>query len=151
MSDPAVNSSSPNAALTMEAFFTRERANEGIEFPLDYPDGRPSPFRLKIRGVDSDAFKAAKADSRRRLLEIAQRNNKVEIDAIDADAEHVRLISTLVVGWTFPQPFTPDAVFKFLKEAPQIVEQIDRISARRGLFMPKDLKDSISSLNTKSD
>ncbi len=134
----APESNSP-AAGTMEAFFTRERANEGIEFPLDFPDGRPSPYRIKIRGADSDTFKEAKAESRRRLLDIAQRKDKgASIDAVDADAEHIRLVASLVVSWTFPEPCTPANVAKLLKEAPQIFEQIDRIAARRSLFCKKD-------------
>ena len=133
----------------MQAFFTRERANEGIEFPLDLPDGTPTAHRLRILGVDADKFKAAKADSKRRLLELAQKMDKAAIDAIDAEAEHLRLVATLVVGWTFPQECTPENVFNLLREAPQIAEQIDRVAARRSLFMPKDLKNSTDLPNPK--
>lgn len=148
MSD--ANSSGQTAAQTMSSFFTRERANEGIEFTLDLPDGTPTKHRIKIRGMDSDAFKAAKADSRRRLLELAQRASKAEIDAVDADAENIRLVATLVVSWTFSEDCTHEGVCKLLREAPQIAEQIDRIAGRRALFMRKESPNSTPSQSPKS-
>ncbi len=152
-----MNSASPEttapaspAAVTMEAFFTRQRANEGIEFPLDYPDGTPSPHRIRIRGIDSDAFKLAKADSARRLMELMANREKAKIDEVDHDQEQRKLLSTLVIGWTFNEPCTPENVVKLLREAPQLAEQIDRIAGRRHHFFPKGSPNSTPSLPTSS-
>ena len=49
------------ADLGMSAFFTRDRANEGIELPLYLPNGRKSEHWLRVLGVDSDAFRLAEA------------------------------------------------------------------------------------------
>lgn len=121
----------------MAAFFTRERANEGIELPLAFPDGTPSPHWIRIRGMDSDAFKAADASAKRRMFEIAGEPDKTKIENFLADAK-VSSISALVISWSFPEPCTPEKVKEFLREAPQIADQIDRIASKRSLFFRKD-------------
>jgi len=117
----------------MAAFFTRERANEGIELPLAFPDGTPSPHWIRVRGMDSDAFKAADAQAKRRMFEIAGEPDKTKIEAFLAEAK-VNSISSLVISWSFPEAPTAEAVKAFLKEAPQIADQIDRIASKRSLF-----------------
>lgn len=137
MTDAATQSP---ASVTMEAFFTRQRANEGVELPLFLPDGTPTTHRIRIRGVDSDAFRAAFADSKRRLLELAQSKDKSALDSANADEERLTLIASLVISWTFtdkegkPLPCTPEAVRNLLREAPQLVEAIDQLASRRSLF-----------------
>lgn len=125
------------AAVTMESFFTRARANEGIELPLDMPDGSPTSHRIRIRGVDSDAFRTAQADSRRRLVEIATASEKVDFDADKMEGERLRMLASLVASWTFEIPCTVENVVSFLREAPQIAQQIDKLSAKRNLFFRK--------------
>jgi hypothetical protein len=117
----------------MAAFFTREKANEGIELPLSFPDGTPSPHWIRVRGMDSDAFKAADAQAKRRMFEIAGEPDKAKIEAFLAEAK-VNSIGSLVISWSFPEKCTPEAVKAFLKEAPQIADQIDRIASKRSLF-----------------
>lgn len=118
----------------MEAFFTRQRANEGIELPLALPDGTPTPHLIRIRGVDSDAYRQAEADSRRRLLEAAANQaDKAKLSEMISSAI-VELTAHLVVNWTFDTPCTYENVVKFLREAPQICDTIDRFAAKRSLF-----------------
>lgn len=121
------------ASNTMAAFFTRQRANEGIELPLSFPDGTPSPHWIKIRGVDSDAFKAADAQAKRRMFELATETDKAKIEAFLAEVK-LNSITALVISWSFPEACTPENVRNFLKEAPQISDQIDRLATKRGLF-----------------
>lgn len=136
--EPATNPAPMSAPpLGMDAFFTRSRANEGIEFPLDRPDGTPTAERIKIRGVDSDAYKRASADSYRRLLEIATSKEKKTVTNEDQDTERLKLIGSLVISWTLTDECTPENVVKLLREAPQVAEQIDRIAGRRELFFLK--------------
>lgn len=142
---PTSTPGTPPAVLTMEAFFTRERANEGIEFPLDLPDGTPTAHRIRIRGVDSDAFKAAKAESARRLAELLTSKEKATLDNVDHEAERLRLLASLVVSWTFPQPITLEGVCELFRQAPQIADQIDKISGRRALFFRSALTSSTTS------
>ena len=67
-----------NTGLGMEAFFTRERANEGVEVPLYTPDGTKSQHWIRIRGVDSDAFREAEANSKRDAFRVASIEDTVE-------------------------------------------------------------------------
>jgi len=130
---------------TMNAFFTRQKANDGIEFPLSFPDGSPSPHKIRIRGVDSDEFRKAEADAKRKMFETAAVKAKGETVAYDPMEERFRLLSHLVISWTFDGECTPENVFNFLKEAPQIAEQIDTIAGRRSLFFKNTAKDSTPS------
>jgi hypothetical protein len=138
------------AAITMEAFFTRQRANEGVELPLDLPDGTPTAHRIRVRGVDSDAFQAAEAESKRRLSELVISRKLSAPGAGDFAAERIILLSALVIGWTFDAPCTPENVQGLLREAPQLADQIDRIAARRSLFFVKSSASSTASQQSSS-
>lgn len=113
-------------------FFTREAANAGIRIPLFRPDGTPTEHWLQIRGVDSDAWHAAQAASRQRLMAVSA--DPTKIDKLDPEEERITLLTSLVMGWSFPDPVTPEAVRAFLKEAPQIATEIDRIASNRRSF-----------------
>lgn len=125
MSTPATNS--------MESFFTRQKANEGIELPLYLPDGTKSEHTLRIRGVDSDAFKEAEAKGRRRLLEAASEKNADKLTTASV-VNREDMLSSLIIGWSFDQPCTEETKRHLLREAPQIADAIDTCSSRRSLF-----------------
>lgn len=122
------------AADTMAAFFTRQKANEGIEFALDYPDGTPSPHLIRIRGVDSDPFRAAQAASFRRLQELLTNSERKNPSTDEIENERLTVLASLVVSWTFAEPCTSENVVNLLREAPQLAQQIDRIAANRSHF-----------------
>jgi hypothetical protein len=135
---------------TMEAFFTRQKANEGIEVPLWLPNGDKSPFSLRIRGIDSDAFKGAEAESRRRMVELASADlTKLSSIAVAAE-ERLGILSALVISWTFPDEFNAANVRTLLREAPQIADQIDRIASKRHLFFKNGLSNSTPSPGASS-
>jgi hypothetical protein len=48
-----------SSILNMDAFYTRQKANEGIQLPLFLPDGTKTDHWIRIRGIDSDAFRIA--------------------------------------------------------------------------------------------
>lgn len=125
------------AAVAMESFFTRQRANEGVELPLDLPDGTPTAHRIRIRGIDSDAFRTAKAESSRKLAEMTLAQEKAAFETSAIEAENRRLLASLVISWTFPMDCTPENVANLLAEAPQIAQQINNLAAQRGLFFKK--------------
>lgn len=146
METPAPSAPASPAAVTMEQFFTRQRANEGIELPLDLPDGTPTAHRIRIRGIDSDQFRAANAESRRRLVELTMNREKATVDPLEHEAERLRLLASLVVSWTFPQPCTVEGIIELLRQAPQLAEQIDRVAAKRSLFFRNGSPNSTPSL-----
>lgn len=117
----------------MEQFFTRSQANEGIKLPLALPDGTPTEHYLTVLGVDSDAFRLAEADQRRRAPAIAAIDDEKErLEAINASK--FELIASLVSGWSFDKPCTARNVLDFFREAPQIADQVDAVAGRRSLF-----------------
>ena len=134
---PAVK---PGAAPvpSMESFFTRERANEGIDLPLALPDGSPTQHSIRIRGVDSDAFRAAEAESHRRVMNTKAKEvtDPVTMSKLMADAR-LDVLAALVITWTFDAPPTKENVVKLLQQAPQIADMIDQLASRRALFFNK--------------
>ena len=134
----------------MKEFFTREKANKGIELPLFFPDGSKSEHSLTVRGVDSDHFRKAEAHAKRKAIEIS------EVEKLEDREEAVReieleCIASLVAGWTFEEKFTPVNVVNFLREAPQIAIMVARFAARRSLFFQKKQESSTSGQNLKSN
>lgn len=148
-SKPNENAAVPEspAAVTMEAFFTRQAGNEGVEFSLDLPDGTPTPHRIRIRSIDSDIFRKANAEFKRQMVEIWAKSEGVEPDSALLEELKLKLQASLVVSWTFPNPTTLAGIVNLLKEAPAIAEQIDRISGRRAVFYRAKLKSSTGSPN----
>lgn len=129
---------------SMEAFFTRTAANEGIEVPLYLPDGTRTEHSLRIRGTDSDAFRAAQAEGRRRLLEAAAEKDQQKLAAV-AVANNELLLSSLIISWTFEIECNDENKRKLLHEAPQIGDAIDAMASRRTLFFKKGLPNSAPS------
>lgn len=117
----------------MDAFFTRAAANEGIEVPLFLPTGEKSEHTLRIRGVDSDAFRQADAESRRKLMDIVQIEDLIQRQA-ELDRAQAALIASLVIDWSFDEPCTPEAVIEFFIQAPHIKDAVDQLAAKRKLF-----------------
>lgn len=119
----------------VEAFFTKQKAEEGIVLPLDTPDGTPTEHWIRIRSVDSDAFRIAEAHSKRAALKIAadkelDDNGRI-LAARDTEFE---LIAALVVDWSFDMTCSLPNVVNFLKQAPQIADAINKEAARRITF-----------------
>lgn len=119
--------------LNIEDFFTREKANEGIELPLYAPGSKePSGHWLRVRGVDSDEFRAANVASQRNLRS-ALDGNKVPDEQFHIDQKRL-LVASLVAGWSFDTEFNQENLLNFLKNAPQIEEAVNQIATRRNLF-----------------
>jgi hypothetical protein len=116
----------------MREFFTRSAANEGIELPLWLPDGTKSEHWIRIRGVDSDAFRAAEARWNRALSRIAIMDE--EQQAAEMDRARLDLLCALVLSWSFEQECTEANVREFLIEAPQIADAINKTAGQRALF-----------------
>ncbi|UXX42070.1 hypothetical protein [Pseudomonas phage phiH2] len=121
------------AVTGMDAFFTRSRANEGLELPLYLPNGQKSEHWVRILGVDSDSFRNAEAESRRDAFRIAQIEDLADRAKAIADSKR-RLVASLVVAWSFDRPCNVDEVEAFFREAPQIMDAIDLAASKRALF-----------------
>lgn len=138
-----------SAAVSMSAFFTRQPSNEGIRVPLFLPDGTPTEHHLTIRGRDSDEFRMAEMRANREMMAIARTKNAD--DRLSAQNElTLRTLASLVRGWSFEHECTPQAAYEFLREAPQIADAIDKVSARRTFFKMSSEASSSSSHDTSS-
>lgn len=125
----------------MEAFFTREKANDGVKFALTTPTGEDTDHWLLIRGVDSDEFQKARSAEARNFAKMAEIEDEEERnEAIEASA--IRVMASLIGGWSFDRELTVDNIINFLTEAPQIREKIDEIASKRTLFFKMLSKNS---------
>jgi hypothetical protein len=126
---------------SMEEFFTKEAANEGIVIPLHLPTGGKSEHTITIYGVDSDEFYRALQIEKRKLsgIEIAANNLEGEdrleyINDKQRESEYA-VLGHLIKDWTFEMECTMENKIHFVKNAPQIGEQINNISGDRKLFL----------------
>lgn len=132
-----------NTGLGMEAFFTRERANEGVEIPLYTPDGTKTQHWIRIRGVDSDVFREAEANSKRDAFRVASMEDSLERAKAIQDAK-LNLIAALVISWSFEKECTLENVKEFFRQAPQIADAVDQVASKRALFFAKRSSSSVS-------
>jgi len=122
----------PKTEGGMDAFFTRDTANEGVRVPLMLPNGEPSGHWMIIYGCDSDHFRAAEVWSRREATKLMGLS-ETERDLAQMDLTH-RLRAKLVKAWSFDQECTEENVLAFFRKAPQVGDAIDRIAGNRTLF-----------------
>lgn len=143
------NNESKAAGAAMDAFFTRGKANEGVQLPLYLPDGTKSEHWVRILGVDSDAFRMADAESRRDAFRIAAIEDLRERSIAIADSKR-NLVAALVVAWSFDRPCTREEVARFFLEAPQIMDAIDMAASKRSLFFAARSSSSQPTQSTSS-
>ena len=123
----------------MEEFFTRQKANEGVKLPLFLPDGTATEHYLVVRGIDSDHWRQADAESKRMLArafktdeDLKKLDDKAMAHLIDES--RMMVLTALIAGWSFDDECSPENVRKLLTEAPQIADEIDKFAARRTRF-----------------
>lgn len=143
------NNAAVVASPAMNAFFTRGVANEGLQLPLYLPNGEKSEHWVRVLGVDSDAFRAAEAESKRDAFRIAAIESRDERASEIAKSKR-GLIASLVVAWSFDQPCTRENVEAFFMEAPQIMDAIDMAASKRALFFVGRSSSSQPSPSTSS-
>ena len=128
----------------MEQFYTRDKANEGIELPLYLPTGIKSKDSLTVLGVDSDTYNRVNIDEQRKFSKRVEAAALIEDDTerkvfMDEkeDESKVVILSALIKDWTFDQECTEENKVQFLKNAPQIAEAINKFAADRKRFFGK--------------
>lgn len=125
---------------SMKKFMTRANANAGVRVPILGPDGKDSGEWIHVLGVDSDAFRRAKAVGNREVLEARAKwdetNHKptAEEAADVIQTSRLNLLCSLVTDWSLEEPCTPENVRTLFIEAPAIAEYVDTVSAQRNRF-----------------
>lgn len=121
-------------SLSMDAFFTADKASEGVRIPLVLPTGESTEHYVEIYGVDSEEFQAADAELRATEgVKLSQIKDPVEREKARIVLAR-KLRARLVKGWSFDEPCTVDAVERLFVKAPQIADAVDRIASDRMLF-----------------
>lgn len=128
--------------MSMEQFFTRQKASEGKRFPLTTPDGQETEHWLQIRSVWSDEFQNTKAEIMRDMM------GGTTISAVEREA---RMVAALVADWSFPEPCTPENVTRFMLEAPQIRRAVDTEASNDRRFFTPSSNASTNGPEQKSD
>ena len=139
----------------LELFSTNELSNEGVKIDLTDVEGNPTKHWLKILSTDSKAFKKAQAVFKKKIFDIRERSNSVDMfdDSEEGDKAALELLASLVVAWSFKEddgsdyPCTKPNIVKLLTDAPMLASEIDTASARRKNFIKRSSKQSA---NTQS-
>ncbi|WGK61479.1 hypothetical protein QAO71_15750 [Halopseudomonas sp. SMJS2] len=119
--------------MKKEDFYTVPKANAGIKLPLLKEDGSESGQWLLVRGTDSDAFRKSSFESSQAVSKLPEDMGDWERSRAIDEVILNDLVS-LVAGWSFKDPCTPESVRLLLKNAPQIAVAIDQIAADRSKF-----------------
>lgn len=112
-------------------FYTRPQANTPQKMILPLPNGQPSEHCLMVLGTESDQFQRAKLEAHRRAMEAKAGEHQ---DHEFSNNERIRMIASVVVGWSFETAYSEDAVMDLLRQAPYIADAVDRYSSRRANF-----------------
>ena len=125
-----------------ELFYTRSKANRGVRLELYTPDGNSTDHWIEIYGVHSDSFKRAEMEAQRHYIEARRLADSDELNEAEKEEaklelfENVRLqtAAALVKSWSFSADVSKSNVIEFLREAPQILELINKKAADYKLF-----------------
>lgn len=126
---------------SFQSLFTVPAANEGRNLTLNGPDGKPTPHWIRVRGADSDAFKAAERELRRGIIGYVEDNDgnpdarkKPEYQQL---TDRLKLDGqvALVKAWSFAEPCTVENVKLLFAQAPYIADQVDTFAGKRELFV----------------
>lgn len=114
---------------SFRVMFTREKANAGARLTLTYPDGSESPHWLLVLSSLSEKFRDKSMKINRKYADMEA--NKVEIDEVQRELEFA---ATTIIDWSFDEELTDDNIVEFLREAPQVREQVSLFSIDSGNF-----------------
>ena len=121
--------------LSIEAFFTRETANQGRDFPLPLPDGSDSGETIHLVCIDSDIFRAAstiRSKEHFRIIALPEEEQDAAKEAADTE-----LLASCVTGWSLATECTREHVVKLLTEARHVREMVDNTVTKRNAFFAK--------------
>ena len=137
--------------LGIEAFATRDRANQGVKLPLCTPEGDDTEHWLMIKGIDSDDFQKAIVTRSDNAMKLQDIDDAVE-KATAIEKESCSILATIVMNWSFAdkklmpegktQKCTLENVTAFLESAPQIRQQIDKLISDRERYFTEQRKGS---------
>jgi hypothetical protein len=137
-------------------FYTRKRANEGIRVYLRDGDGNNTDAWLLVRGVDSDAYRAANDTVQSTMVRLASavraKSDAPLLEATKEETDAAIMASrvALVADWNLEGECTPAAVEELFREAPYISDQVHVAAHNRDRFLGSCSTTSTAGPNTDS-
>lgn len=120
--------------MKIEDLYTLETHEAGAELRLVSPiDGKPTDFYLTIVGVDSNRWRDAELDGKRKIMAMskAEQSDKKAHRAIIAE-----VLSQAVIDWKgFDKEFDREFVKDVFINSPLIAEQVDEFIGKRANFI----------------
>lgn len=108
-------------------FYTVPKSESGIQVPIPLPQGGDSTEWVRVIGLDSLAFAQASSDLNKALAEAKAITDERERDEF-SNRKWRDYVSKLIVGWSFDEPFTPEAVDEFIKNAPRVGQYVQEVA-----------------------
>ena len=123
--------------------FIKEASDTGKPMDIRLPNGKIIESALTVLGADSNAFADEMATARRKEIELLEQKEKLSPIEYAKKQKAIRedMLSVLVTGWTFDEPFNRDAVNVLFINAPYVLEQVDNFASIRENFFVKPSMD----------
>ena len=123
--------------------FIKEASDTGKPMDIRLPNGKIIESALTVLGADSNAFADEMATARRKEIELLEQKEKLSPIEYAKKQKAIRedMLSVLVTGWTFDEPFNRAAVSVLFINAPYVLEQVDNFASIRENFFAKPSMD----------
>lgn len=118
-----------------ESLYTRERHEAGAECKIYAPDGTLSPLVIRVRGIDSDVYRAKAKEHRQICLEAMRDGTLAEVKDDELDVE---ALVACTIGWNDDHPDIPEFSVEKCREvytqAVYVRLQVDAFVGKRANF-----------------
>lgn len=114
------------------SLYTLNASCVGVPLAIRYPNGQPTGQTINVRGTDSHEFQSAAREKHRQKIEILALPESEQEAAFEKAT--LKLMASVVAGWTFEEKATLENVEEFLKNAPDVLEQVDNFCTKRANF-----------------
>lgn len=109
-------------------------------------NGKVTDQYLTVKSTDCEDFQIMELSSYRKMSNY-QKSINVDDPATYTDQSmfilNMRLdkLTCLITGWSFDRPFSKEECKSFLKKAPYVVTQLDKLITDKAFFFNLELKD----------
>lgn len=117
---------------------TADLHDEGADLRIRSPrDGKPTDLVIRIRGMDSKAWREQQRKNMQKLIEAKAAGKISEVDTFAMDVE---MAVAVTIGWEGlqkegkPYPFNPKNARALYSKSPPLVDQVQEFIAKRENF-----------------
>lgn len=124
--------------MKLEDFYTKERHDEGAEVRLKDEAGKLTGCYLRVAGLDSEAYREAKAKLERAALmaSMVETDDKPSTSLLRAEC----LADCVIDGRGFDGDVDKERMIKLFIMAPYVADQVDSFISKRANFMRPSAK-----------